>query len=592
MEKIKRAIKNDFWIVLCDIVSVNLSYFLTLLIRFYVNNEFRPTVRFYLDDFCTFAPFYTIACILIFFAFRLYGSMWKYAGLNDVNRIISANLATALVQVLGTLLIQRRMPISYYIIGSFLQFILTLIPRFLLRIVSAERMRLRKKGSINVMIVGIGETGRIVRKQIEESEEMRPVCLFTHHESVPGMNMDGIPVVGDINKLKEHINTYHVDRVILAEPIMTMETREQIKKTCQEIKIEVQDFSGFLRNDSSGISFQKLMQCVGGAVNVLTGEKEYSFDNGEQALMTIVGKQEVKSITIREGRLFVELLSHKIEPLNVFYITNRPEVALIAEKYGVDRVWIDLETRGKEERQKNLNTVKSHHTVEDIATIKPLLTNAEMLVRINSWYEGSQKEIDDVIHAGADIIMLPYWKTVDEVRSFVKAVNKRCKTTLLLETKEAVDIIDDVLKMGGFDEIHIGLNDLHLSYGLTFMFELLSNGTVEMLCKKFKAAGIPYGFGGIAKLGDGLLPAEKIIMEHYRLGSTRAILSRSFCDNAKIDSIEEIDRVFRDNMESLKEYEMYMADVTQEDFVRNKAEVAKAVEEIVEKINRVRSNEL
>lgn len=280
-----------------------------------------------------------------------------------------------------------------------------------------------------------------------------------------------------------------------------------------------------------------------------------------------------------------------VEPLTVFYITNCPEVALIADKYGVDRVWIDLETRGKEKRQKNMNTVKSHHNVADIAAIKPLLTKAEMLVRVNSWYEGSKKEIEDVIAAGADIIMLPYWKTAEEVKKFIEAVHGCCRTTLLLETKEAVDCIDEVLEMGGFDEIHIGLNDLHLSCCKTFMFELLTDGTVEVLCNKFKKAGIPYGLGGIAKLGDGLLPAEKIIMEHYRLGSSRAILSRTFCDHTKIESMETIEMVFRENMEALRAYEQSMAEVTQEELARNRLEVVRAVDEIVADIKRVRRNE-
>ena len=277
-------------------------------------------------------------------------------------------------------------------------------------------------------------------------------------------------------------------------------------------------------------------------------------------------------------------------PLKLMYITNDLDVALIAQKYGVDRVWIDLETIGKEERQKGLDTVKSHHTVDDIRIIKPHLTTSEMLVRINHWREGSVEEIEAVIAAGADMIMLPYWKTGDEVKCFVETVYGRCKTTLLLETKEAVECVDDVLALGGFDEIHIGLNDLHLSYGMTFMFELLADGTVETLCNKFKAAGIPYGFGGIAKLGDGLLPAEKVIMEHYRLGSTRAILSRTFCDNAKIESIDEIDRVFRDNMASLREYERSLTDLTKEDYKRNQADVAKAVDEVVAAIKKARGN--
>lgn len=268
-------------------------------------------------------------------------------------------------------------------------------------------------------------------------------------------------------------------------------------------------------------------------------------------------------------------------PLKLMYITNRIEIALIAQKYGVDRIWVDLESIGKEDRQRGRNTVISHHTVGDIGKIKPYLTTSEMLVRINHWNESSLDEIEVVIRAGADIIMLPYWKTAEEVEKFVEAVNGRCGTTLLLETKEAVHCLDDVLAMGGFDEIHIGLNDLHLSYGMTFMFELLADGTVESLCRKIHSAGIPYGFGGIAKLGDGLLPAEKVIIEHYRLGSTRSILSRTFCDNAKTDSIEEIDRVFRVNMAKIREFELRMSAMTQEDYQRNRVDVRRTVNEVV-----------
>ena len=267
--------------------------------------------------------------------------------------------------------------------------------------------------------------------------------------------------------------------------------------------------------------------------------------------------------------------------LILFYITNRTDVALIAEKYGVDRIWIDLEVLGKEARQENMDTVKSYHSVDDIEKIKRLLITSELMVRINSWYDGSDAEIEAVIRAGADVIMLPYWKTAEEVQNLLAAVNGRCKTSLLLETKEAVECIDYVLEQGGFDEIHIGLNDLHLSYGMAFMFELLADGTIEKLCEKFKASGIPYGFGGIAKLGDGLLPAEMVIMEHYRLGSTRAILSRTFCDNAKIGSIDEIDRVFRENIESLRKYEASLHSLSDSDFIKNKEKVAEIVKDIV-----------
>ncbi len=267
--------------------------------------------------------------------------------------------------------------------------------------------------------------------------------------------------------------------------------------------------------------------------------------------------------------------------LKLMYITNDPEVALIAEKYGVDRIWIDLETLGKEERQKDMDTVKSEHTIEDIEKIKPLLSTSQMLVRVNPWNERSVEEINDVVNAGADIIMLPMWKDVDTVKNFLNCIDGRTKTTLLLETKEAVECIDEVLDLGGFDEIHIGLNDLHLSYGMTFMFELLADGTVDRLCSKFKKKGILYGFGGIAKLGAGLLPSEDVIMEHYRIGSTRAILSRSFCNANSIGDINEIDRLFSKNMKVIKEYEEQLINISDVELEKNRENIKKIVKKIV-----------
>lgn len=270
--------------------------------------------------------------------------------------------------------------------------------------------------------------------------------------------------------------------------------------------------------------------------------------------------------------------------LTLFYITNDPSVAKIAQKYGVNRIWIDLEKIGKEDRQRGLNTVKSNHKISDIAKVKKVLTTSKLMVRIDAWNDNSPKQIEKVIKAGADIIMLPMWKTPQEVKAFLDCVDHRVKTSLLLETKQAVECIDKVLKLD-FDEIHIGLNDLHLSYGQTFMFEPLADGTVEKLCKKFKKKGIPYGFGGIATLGHGLLPAEKIIMEHYRLGSSRSILSRSFCDTTKVKSLKEIDSIFSFNMKTLRSYELECVTADKHVLDVNKKDIKTRTKMIVKYLN-------
>lgn len=272
------------------------------------------------------------------------------------------------------------------------------------------------------------------------------------------------------------------------------------------------------------------------------------------------------------------------------YITNNPVVAKTADESGVKRIWIDLETLGKEERQKGMNTVKSKHALSDISIIKPILCNSELLVRINPIYPGSAKEIDEAIYRGADILMLPMFKTIDEVNTFLSLTKGRnVKTTLLFETKEAVGLLPQLLKKGGFDEMHVGLNDLHLSLGLTFMFELLSNGVVEDICQTVSKYNIPYGFGGIAKIGEGLLPAEKIIAEHYRLGSSRAILSRSFCDN-KFEDFKSWRNEFKIGIEQIRKFETSLSEQNEDFFINNKKDVASCVQHVVQLIKSKNTN--
>lgn len=267
--------------------------------------------------------------------------------------------------------------------------------------------------------------------------------------------------------------------------------------------------------------------------------------------------------------------------LKLMYITNNVDIAKIAENSGVDWIFIDLEINGKEERQGHLDTVISRHFIDDVKKIKEVLNTSKLLVRVNPIFEGSKSEIDRVIDDGADIVMLPFFKSMEEVAEFSNYVGGRAKTMLLLETPEATESIDDILSVDGIDYIHIGLNDLHLGYGMKFMFELLADGTVEKLCNKIKDRDIPYGFGGIAQLGQGDLPAEYVIAEHHRLGSSMAILSRSFCNVNKIKGIEEAQEVFDRGVSEVREYEGKLKDKSKEYFEENRM-VA------IEKINSIR----
>lgn len=269
-------------------------------------------------------------------------------------------------------------------------------------------------------------------------------------------------------------------------------------------------------------------------------------------------------------------------PLTLMYLTGDPQIAQIAETSGVDWIFVDLEILGKQERQGHLDTVISGHTMDDLRAVRDAVSKAQVLVRVNPIYAASSAEIEEVISIGADIIMLPYFTNSEEVAEFVGFVDGRARTCLLVETPAAVENIDKILAIDGIDYVHIGLNDLHLGYGLNFMFDLLANGTVESLCNRIKQAGIPYGFGGIARLGHGLLPAEAVIAEHYRLGSSMAILSRSFCDVQKNPDVQAVSELFTREVANVRHFEETVAGTDERFFEENRKKVLSAVSKISE----------
>ena len=273
--------------------------------------------------------------------------------------------------------------------------------------------------------------------------------------------------------------------------------------------------------------------------------------------------------------------------LNLKYITKRPEIACIAEDAGVDWIFVDMEFLGKDCRQGGLDTVQNHHTVDDVVNIKAALSKAKVLVRVNPIhnqmidYPSSEEEIEAVIKAGADIVMLPYFKTVAEVERFISIVGGRAKVCLLMETPEAASLLEQIVKIPGIDMIHIGLNDMHLALKMRFMFQLLADGSVDKWTGIIRRTGIKYGFGGLASLDGGAVPGRMILKEHYRIGSKMVIVSRAFCNTEKITDLNEVKEIFNNGIKAIREQESEMSAMSQEDFINNHKAVCEAVDKIV-----------
>ena len=290
MKKVWNSIAKDLWIVLLDIIAVNAAFFLALLLRFYVNFQFRPTVNYLIGDWAKFAPFYTVLAIIIFAAFKLYGGMWRYAGINDMNRIIGASLCTALLQIVGTALFIRRMPITYYIIGAILQFLFITLIRFGYRILLVEKRRiaLRKAPIVPAMIIGAGETARKAIKHLEDTPFRATVAV---DEKSAGKSLDGVPIIADMDK---ELST--VQAAFIADPALSTEKRNEIKEKCNAAGIEVQDFTGYLSNLSGKIPLTSLLEVAKGPIKVVIDGTEKVFASGEEARNQLTERYNVEEI--------------------------------------------------------------------------------------------------------------------------------------------------------------------------------------------------------------------------------------------------------------------------------------------------------
>ncbi len=245
--------------------------------------------------------------------------------------------------------------------------------------------------------------------------------------------------------------------------------------------------------------------------------------------------------------------------LRLIMITNDIISAQMADSVGIDYIMIDLELNGKVARQGHLNTHITNHVLEDIPKIKSIAKKSKIIVRINPLNVNSQVEIDQVISLGADYIMLPMFSDSFEVEQFITFVNGKVKTILLLETAAALARLDYILDIKGIDAVYIGLNDLHMSMNLHFMFELLGGGLLDYIIPKINDKGIMCGFGGIARIGEGALPSEYIIREHARLGSGMVILSRTFKDSLLGGSNNQEDKLYQEISLIQEEYTTHLA---------------------------------
>jgi len=227
-------------------------------------------------------------------------------------------------------------------------------------------------------------------------------------------------------------------------------------------------------------------------------------------------------------------------PFRLVLFSTDPDFIRIAAQAGVSEIIVDWECHGKEERQAFADTEINRHTVEDLKNVRAA-TNLPVLCRINPPGRKTAEEIALAIAAGADEVLLPMVRTVEEVERAGEQMAGRCRLGILVETRAALGVCEELGRLP-LSRVYVGLNDLAIEQKTPNIFTALADGTVERIRG---AITVPFGFGGVTLPERGFpIPCRLLIAEVVRLHCSFIFLRRSFYrDIAGRDLAVEVPRI-------------------------------------------------
>ena len=236
-------------LVLYDIIVVNASFALALWVRFDCQYSMIPTPI--LDAFVDFAPIYTVACIIIFYLCKLYQSIWRFASVTELNRVIIATVLTFIVQVVGIQFL-TRMPLSYYVLGIVLQFLFVIGIRFSYRFILLLRSKNSKRDDHDckrVLLVGAGSAGKMILTDTlkRNPRQERIMAIIDDNSNKWNRYIDGVPVVGGRDDILSSVEKFGIDSIYVAIPSASKEDVRDILNICSESGCELKNLPGMLQ---------------------------------------------------------------------------------------------------------------------------------------------------------------------------------------------------------------------------------------------------------------------------------------------------------------------------------------------------------
>ena len=254
----------SLYLVVYDIIAVNLSYLLALWFRFDCRFSLIPEV--YLKAWIQFAPIYTVLCLAVFTVLKLYRSLWRFAGYSELLRVTAATVLTGFLHYVGITLFFEAMPISYILFGMIIQFCLIIGIRFSYRFVLLERSRRekteKKNQGRNILLIGAGDAGRLILRDVQRTEfdVGRVQCIIDDNPNKWGRYIENIPIIGGRDEIMASVEKYRIQQILIAIPSAKAEEKRDILNICKETGCELKILPGIYQLVNGDVMLSKMKE--------------------------------------------------------------------------------------------------------------------------------------------------------------------------------------------------------------------------------------------------------------------------------------------------------------------------------------------
>ncbi|MEG1877988.1 MAG: nucleoside-diphosphate sugar epimerase/dehydratase [Lachnospiraceae bacterium] len=286
-------IRRAMILVILDMLIIGVSYFGALWVRF--DFIYSKIPRAYIMGYLWTMPYWVCSTVIVFYCFRLYHSIWRFASVEEIRRIIYAFLILIMVYGIGIVAMEMKMPGSYYFIGGVLSFMGVTGMRFSYRIVRVYNKECRHNEeddkeipSENVMIIGGGQAGRVIIREYLTSSHLhnRVCCIIDDNPNKMGRLLEGVPIVGTRQDIPEKVKKYGITKIIYAIPATTGKNKKEILNICKETGCRLQTVPGIYQLVNGEVSVSMLRNVE---IQDLLG-REQVMVNSDEIKLFIKGK--------------------------------------------------------------------------------------------------------------------------------------------------------------------------------------------------------------------------------------------------------------------------------------------------------------